>query len=102
MNEDSLTFKVKPQKYFENDTLKEVSNMLNIKFTSQKTQPTCDTKAIDEVKVTDSFNFYKENSSCRHEFELDKSASSYAQAPMSVYRNRYCLRKLGDDFFPSL
>ena len=30
-----------------------------------------------------------------------KKISNYAEAAMNVYRNRYCLAKLGKDFEPS-
>ena len=70
LNDDSLSFKVKSQKYFENDTLKDVQQMLNIKFTSQQTQPTCDTKAIDSVETPEMYNFYEKHSDCKHDMEM--------------------------------
>ena len=82
--------------------MRDVSQMLNIKFTSQQTQPTCDTTAIDGVKAPESYNFYEDHSDCRHEIEMQKMSSSYVEAHHSAYRNRYCLRKLGEDFTLSL
>lgn len=75
---------------------------MNIKFNSNQTQPTCDTKAIDDDQAPEEYNFYEINPYCKFPTELRKCSSSYAEAHLSAYRNRYCYRKIGEDFQPSL
>jgi len=101
-NDANPPFKLGVNDHFQGHTLANVKEWTNNRFSTKKTIPRCSAKHLEDVQVVNSYNFYKEFSTCRTDEINSKSSSSYAETPISAFRNRNC--KAGGDpsFVPSL
>ncbi len=101
-NDATKEFQVGKNPFFEGSTLQTVKEMANNKFSTRKNINRCNPKLVEDVEVPNDYNFYAEHPQCRTDETLLKSSSSYAQVPISLFRNRNC-RAGGDvTFVPSL
>ena len=94
-------FTLKGSEYFEGLTQKDAKEMFNNMFTSENTQPMCDTKEIDKVQVPESYSFYDKHPKCRFDNVQQKCSSSYVESHMNLYRNKICAQN-NSDFEPSV
>ena len=101
-NDANKDFTVGKVAFFEGATLQTVKEMANNKFSTRKSITRCNSKLLEDVEVPNDYNFYSEYPQCRTDEILLKSSTSYAQVPISLFRNRNC-RAGGDvTFVPSL
>ena len=101
-NEANRDYTVKAQGYFQGMSMAQARDLFKNNLTNKKNQPKCDTSNLQDVKLPESYNFYKQHPNCRFEEEQPKCAASYALAHSSAYRNRFCMFNMGEDFKPSL
>ena len=101
-NDANPPFKLGANEFFEGLTLAGVKDLSNNRFSTKKTITRCNAKAVEDVAVPESYNFYEDKPECRtDEVASNKCSSSYAEVPISIFRNRSC--KAGaDSFRPSL
>ena len=101
-NDLSKNFTVGKIPFFEGSTLQTIKEMANNKFSTRKSISRCNPKLVEDVELPNDYNFYSEYSQCRTEEQLSKTSSSYAEVPISLFRNRNC--KFGGEttFIPSL
>lgn len=100
-NDSESPFKLGSNAFFEGLTLAKAKEFLDNKITSKKAMPRCNIKSLDHVTVKDSFNFYVEHPECQFSEVATQGATGYAEVPLSVFRNRNCLRNKNEDFKPS-
>lgn len=101
-NESSKDYSVKMQSFFQGMSMAQARDIFKNNLTNKKSQPKCNTTNLQDVKIPESYNFYKQHPNCKHEQVQPKNSASYALAHASVYRSRFCLFSMGDDFTPSL
>lgn len=101
-NDANKDFAVAKNPFFEDATLQTVKEMANNKFSTRKSISRCNTKLVEDVEVPNDYNFYAEFPNCRTDELLLKSSSSYAQVPISLFRNRNCRAGGDTTFIPSL
>lgn len=101
-NDANKDFAVAKNPFFEDATLQTVKEMANNKFSTRKSISRCNTKLVEDVEVPNDYNFYAEFPNCRTDELLLKSSSSYAQVPISLFRNRNCRAGGDTTFVPSL
>lgn len=100
--EDNTFYTLKENEFFDGMTLAQAQTLFQMELTDQRNNPICNTVNIDKVNPPDSYNFYTAEPGCAFEETQTKAATSYIEVPLSVYRNRRCKFKAGDDFAPSL
>jgi hypothetical protein len=101
-NDASKDFQVAKNPFFEGATLQTIKEMSNSKFSTRKSITRCNSKLVEDVEVPNDYNFYAEFPECRTDEVLLKSSSSYAQVPISLFRNRNCRAGGDKTFVPSL
>lgn len=101
-NEGDSSYKLGRNSFFEGLTLAKAKEFFRNQLTTKKSMPRCNIKSLDHVTVKDSYNFYKEHPECHFEETARNCSSAYAEIPMSVFRNRNCLRNKNEDFKPSV
>lgn len=101
-NDAAKDFQVAKNPFFEGATLQTVKEMSNSKFSTRKSITRCNSKLVEDVEVPNDYNFYAEFPECRTDEVLLKSSSSYAQVPLSLFRNRNCRAGGDKTFVPSL
>lgn len=101
-NGENTFYTLQENEFFEGMTMADAQNLFNNELTDQRNNPICNTTNIDKVVPPDSHNFYTSDPGCRYEETQAKASTSYIEVPLSVYRNRRCKFKAGDDFAPSL
>lgn len=101
-NESKRDYTVKMQSFFQGMSMAQARDLFRNNLTNKKSQPKCNTTNLQDVVIPESYNFYRQHPNCRHEEIQPKNSSSYALAHASVYRNRFCLFNMGEDFTPSL
>ena len=99
-NEAGRDYTLKENDFFEGLTLEDAQKMFFNKFTDKKDTPTCEDKG-DVGNIPQSYNFYETFPKCRFEEVQRKASTGYVEAPLSVYRERYCKMENEDDFVPS-
>ena len=101
-NDLNKNFTVGKNSFFEGATLQTVKEMANNKFSTRKSISRCNPKLVEDTELPNDYNFYSEFPQCRTNEVLSKTSSSYAEVPISLFRNRNC--KFGGDntFVPSL
>ncbi len=102
INDDNLSFTLKPTEFFEGQSIKDAKQLFSNMFTSENTQPRCDTKAIDAVEYPEKFNFYKKHPKCKSIQTQRQCSSSYVEAHMSLYKTRACSMGFGEKLNLSL
>lgn len=101
-NEARSDYGVKMQGFFQGMSMAQARDMFKNSLTNKKTQPKCNTTNLQDVKLPESYSFYKQHPNCRFEEIQPKCSASYALAHASAFRNRFCLFNMGEDFTPSL
>lgn len=103
LNDASKDFSVAKNPFFESASLQTVKEMANNKFSTRKSISRCNTKLVEDVEVPNDYNFYAEYPQCRTDEVLaSKGSTSYAQVPISLFRNRNCRAGGDTTFVPSL
>ena len=102
-NDANPPFKLGANEFFEGLTLAGVKDLANNRFSTKKTISKCNAKAVEDVAVPESYNFYDDKPECRtDEVASNKCSSSYAEVPISIFRNRSCKAGADTSFTPSL
>lgn len=101
-NDANKDFVVAKNPFFDGSTLQNIKEMANSKFSTRKSISRCNSKLVEDVEVPNDYNFYAEFPECRTDEVLQKSSSSYAQTPISLFRNRNCRAGGDKSFIPSL
>lgn len=99
-NEAGRAYTLKENDYFEGKTLEDAQAMFYNKFTDKKDTPKCIAKE-DLGNIPLSYNFYEAYPNCKFGEVQRKKSTGYVETPLSVYRERYCRQKLGEDFVPT-
>lgn len=111
LNEESYIFKynkknrdysIKANNFFQNMSLEQIGEFFKPKLSTKKLQPYCKTVDLNGVIVPGSYNFYDQYPNCRFSEIQQRTSSGYAEILASVFRNRYCITHIGDDFTPSV
>lgn len=100
-NEEKHSYTLGPNTFFEGVTISRVKDLTDNKLTTQQKINRCDTQPLGKVAIRDNFNFYVEQPQCRFDEVQKKCSGGYAELPLAVLRNRYCLNSSGRDFHPS-
>lgn len=95
-NDDNLLYTLKKNDFFEGTNMKTAQSLFNNLLTTENSQPICDAKPLANVKVPKNYNFYTAHPKCRFPTTQRQCSSAYAEAPLSVVRNRQCLKKKED------
>ena len=101
-NASKKGYSLKLQGFFQGMTQAQATELFKNSLTNKKTKPRCNTTNLQDVVLPESHNFYQQNPNCRFNEVQPKCAASYALAPASAYRNRFCKFNMGEDFTPSL
>lgn len=88
--------------YFQGMNLQDLRKMSANEISNKKSFTKCDMQSFKGVNIPSSYNFYEAHPSCDVEEEQKKSSTSYAELPLSVYKNRVCLWNDTENFKPSL
>ena len=99
-NESGRDYTLKENDFFEGLTLEDAQKMFHNKFTDKQNTPKCE-ESEEEVRIPESYNFYQSYPDCSYRETQRKASTGYVEAPLSVFRSRYCYNKLGEDFEPS-
>lgn len=102
VNDSTKDFAAAKNPFFEGATLQTIKEMANNKFSTRKSITRCNTKLVEDVEVPNDYNFYAEFPECRTDETLLKASASYAQVPISIFRNRNCRAGGDKSFVPSL
>lgn len=100
-NDLDSPFKLGKNKHFEGLNLAKAREFFANSITTKKTMPRCNVKSLESIAVKDAFNFYTDYPECHFEEEAKQCAAGYAEIPLSIFRNRNCLRSKNEDFKPS-
>jgi len=100
-NDANPPFKLGVNDHFQGNTLANVKEMTNNRFSTKKTISKCNAKLVEDIAITNEYNFYNEHPACRTDEVASKASASYVEVPLSVFRNINC--KAGGDpsFIPS-
>lgn len=99
-NESQRPYALGRNSFFEGVTLDQARALAANEITAEKSVARCN--APGGAILRESFNFYEQHPQCRFAETQRRCAGSYVEAPLSVLRNRHCLRNGGADFRPSV
>ena len=101
-NDANPPFKLGANDHFQGHTLANVKEWANNRFSTKKTISKCNPKSIEDVAISNDYNFYKAHAHCRGTEQNSKLSASYAETPLSVFRNRNCKAGGDPNFVPAL
>ncbi len=102
-NDGKHTYTLGRNEHFEGHTMADVKGIINNRFSTKKTINKCAAKKLEDGHdLPLNFNFYEKYPECRTDEEAKFCSASYAEIPISIYRNRNCLAKTETQTKPSL
>lgn len=105
-NEGDASYKLGANPFFQGRTLADLKEIFNNRITIKKNMARCNSKALEQIQLRDSYNFYEEHPKCRTDEKLSYCSSAYAEVPISVFRNKMCMKssasETAEEFKPSL
>lgn len=85
-------YKLEKNEFFQGASLHTAREYLNNNLAFKKTFTKCDVSGLGEVVPPESYNFYTEHPLCRFEESFKKCASGHVEIPLSVLKNRVCMK----------
>ena len=90
VNERAGHYSLKVNKLFQGMSLSQITDVFKPSLSHGKLEPKCDVAALQNVKVPEHYNFYKEHKKCRFDQISQKSSTGYVEALVSTIKSRYC------------
>lgn len=100
-NKKKKDYSVKANSFFHGMSLDHVSDYFKPMLTDKKQEPRCNSFELQDVIVPGQYNFYEQYPKCRFAEIQQKSPSGYVEVLTSVFRSRYCMMHMDEDFGPS-
>lgn len=89
-NEKKSEYSLKFNHFFQGMSLNQIRTMFMPSLSHGKLEPKCDISSLQNVKVPEQYNFYKEHKKCRFDEIDQRSVNGYVEVLVSTIKSRYC------------